>query len=92
MIEIVASVGLVTFGMSLLSSRYHNARDGLQPKWWYALVAISMVCYFIVAFLIYEEYPILAIILFALTCGMSYLACKLAILHDKIDRIRKRLE
>ena len=90
MIHIVVFTALITLVISLLSSRYHRARGSLQPKWWYAVVTIGMVCQFIFAFLIYEEYPILAIILFVGACGLSYVTCKMAILHDRLDRIRKR--
>ena len=87
MIQIVAFIGLVTFCILFLSSLYHNARGEFQPGWWYAVVAVCAVCQFIFAFLIREEHPILAIMLFAGTSGLSYVTCRMAILHD---RIRKR--
>ena len=92
MTEIVSLIGFTTIVVLFLSSRYHNARDELQPKWWYAVSAICIACHFILVFLIYEEYPIFAAILFVGTCGLSYVTCKMAILHDRIDRIRKRLK
>ena len=92
MLQIVSFIGFSTIVALFLSSRYHNERDELQPKWWYAVSAICAVCHLIIAFLIYKEYPILAMILFLGTCGLSYVTCKMAILHDRIDRIRKRLK
>ena len=86
MIDIVAFVGFFTLVISTLSCRYQQARDELQPKWWYGVVAVCIVCHFIFAFLIYEEYPILAIMLFVSACALSYVICRMAISQDRIQK------
>ena len=91
MIEIVAFMGFTTMIVLFLSSRYHKEREELQPKWWYGMAAICMVCHFLLAFLVYEKHPILAVMLFVATCGLSYVTCRMAILHDRLQRKRKRL-
>ena len=90
MIEIVAFTGFTIMVVLFLSSRYHKAREELQPGWWYGAAAICMVCHFLLAFLVYEEHPILAVMLFLATCGLSYVTCEMAVLHDRLHRIRKR--
>ena len=86
MIQIVAFIGLTTASILLVSVLYHKARGEFQPKWWYGMAAICLVCHFILAFLFYEEHPIPAIVLFACACGLSYIACRIAIFHDRIQK------
>ena len=87
MIEIVALTGFVTVAVLLISFYHHHAREDFQPKWWYGVAAICIVCHFALAFLIHKEFPIVAIILVVCACGLSYVTCKIAVLED---RIRKR--
>lgn len=84
MIEIVSLIGFTTMVVLVLSSRYYDVREELHPKWWYAVSAICMVYHFILAFLIYEEHPIIAILLFIVISGFSYTTCKMAILQDRL--------
>lgn len=86
MIEIVSFIGFTTVVVLLLSIRYHNERDELQPKWWYATSAICIVCHCFLAVLIYEKFLILATLLFVGACGLSYITFKMAVLHDRTQR------
>ena len=92
MTEIVAFTGLTIMVVLFLSFRYYKAQEELQPKWWYGMAAICMICHFLLAFLAYEKHPILAVMLFVATCGLSYVTCEMAVLHDRIQKRRgKRL-
>ena len=88
MIQIVAFIGFATVVVLFLSARYHDAHDKLQPKWWYAVSAICIACHSFLAVLIYEEFLILSIILFVCASVLSYITCKMAILHDRIQKRR----
>ena len=90
MAEIVALAGCSTVVVLFFSLLYQNKREGLQPKWWYAVSAICIVCHCFLAVLIYEKFPILTAILFVAACLLSDITCKMAVLEDKIRRIRKR--
>ena len=86
MVEIVALTGFVTVAVLFLSFRHHHAREDFQPKWWYGVAAICIVCHLALAFLIHKEFPILATVLVVCACGLSYITCKIAILEDKIQK------
>ena len=92
MAEIVAFTGFITIIVLFLSFYYNNERDELQPKWWYAVSAICIVCHCFLAVLIYQEFPILTAILFVAAGVLSYITCRMAVLEDKIRRIRKQIE
>ena len=41
MIEIVAFTGFTIMVVLFLSSRYHNAKEELQPRWWYGVAGLA---------------------------------------------------
>lgn len=88
MAEIVAFIAFITVIVLFVSALYHNARDELQPRWSYGVAAICAVCQLVLAFLLYEQHPILALILFAGASGLSYITFRLAILQDRIQKRR----
>ena len=89
MAEIVAFIAFASVVVLFVSALYHNAQKTLQPTWSYGVAAICIVCQFVLAFLIYEQHPILALILFAGACALSYMKCKMAMLRDRMERKRK---
>ena len=90
MAEIVAFIAFATVVVLFISALYHHTQKTLQPKWAYGVAAICAVCQFVLAFLLYEQHPILALILFAGACALSYIICRMAMLRDRLERKRKR--
>ena len=92
MIQILSAIGFSTAVLLFISFRYQKTRENLQPKWWYGLGAICIVCHFALALMIYEEFPIIAIPLVVCGCGLSYVICRMAVLEDRMQKRRgKRL-
>ena len=90
MFEFVVFIGCGSVVVLLISFRYQKTREKLQPNWWYALSAICIVSHLAFIWLIHEEFPIIAIILFVCVCVLSYITCKIAVIEDRLRRTQKR--
>ena len=90
MFEFVIFIGCISVVVLLISFRYQKTREKLQPGWWYALSAICIVSHLAFIWLIHEEFPITAMILFVGACGLAYITYKIAVIEDKIRRTQKR--
>ena len=90
MIQILSLIGFTTVAVLLISFYHHHAREDFQPKWWYGLGAICIVCHFALALMIYGDFLIIAILLVVCGCGLSLVIFRMAVVEDRIRRIQKR--